>query len=138
MRALAAAVCLLAFAGCSKEGPEARIRKAFEAARGAVERGDAAGAAAVLSPKFAGPEGMDRAGARMFLAGVLGREKVGVTVLSQKVEVDGTRAVQSLDLILTGRAGGSLVPGDRGRRRFTFRWELRDGGWLIREAQWDY
>jgi len=137
VRALGA-VLLALLAACSREGPEGRIRKAFEGARGAVEAGDAAGAAAVLSPRFAGPEGMDRAGARLLLAGVLGREKVGVTVLSQKVEVQGTRAVQSLQLVLTGRAGGELIPGDRARRGLTLRWELRDGAWLVREAQWDY
>lgn len=137
MRALAA-VLLAALAACSREGPEARIRKAFEGARRAVETGDAGGAAAVLSPKFAGPEGMDRAGMRLLLGGVLAREKVGVTVLSQKVEVDGARAVQSLDLVLTGRLGGELMPGDRSRKSLTLRWELRDGAWLIREAQWDY
>jgi len=133
-----AAVLLAVLAGCSREGPEGRIRKAFEGARGAVEAGDAAGAAAVLSPKFAGPEGMDRAGARLLLGSVLGREKVGVTVLAQKVDVDGVRAVQTLELVLTGRAGGELLPGDRARKSLTLRWELRDGAWLIREAQWDY
>jgi len=133
-----AAALLAVLAACSREGPEGRIRKAFEGARGAVEAGDAAGAAAVLSPKFMGPEGMDRAGARLLLGGVLGREKVGVTVLSQKVEVDGARAVQSLELVLTGRAGGELLPGDRARKSLTLRWELRDGAWLVREAQWDY
>ncbi|NTV73145.1 MAG: DUF4440 domain-containing protein [Holophaga sp.] len=137
MRILAAAL-LAVLAACSREGPEGRIRKAFEGARGAVEAGDAARAAAVLSPKFTGPEGMDRAGARLLLGGVLGREKVGVTVLSQKVEVDGARAVQSLELVLTGRAGGELLPGDRARKSLTLRWELRDGAWLVREAQWDY
>lgn len=137
MRVLAAAL-LAVLAACSREGPEGRIRKAFEGARGAVEAGDAAGAAAVLSPKFTGPEGMDRAGLRLLLAGVLGREKVGVTVLSQKIEVDGARAVQTLELVLTGRAGGELLPGDRARKSLTLRWELRDGAWLIREAQWDY
>ncbi|BDU74438.1 hypothetical protein [Mesoterricola silvestris] len=137
MRA-AAAVLLAALAACSREGPEARIRRAFEGARGAVEAGDAAAASLVLSPKFAGPEGMDRAGARFFLGGVLAREKVGVTVLSQRIEVDGPRALQTLEVVLTGRTGGELVPGDRARKRLLLRWELRDGAWLIREAQMDY
>jgi len=133
----AAALCLLVLA-CSREGPEARIRKAFEGARRAVEAGDAPGAVKVLSPRFQGPEGLDRAGTGLFLAGVLGRQKVGVTVLSQKVELDGNRAVQTLDMVLTGRAGGELLPGERSRRTLVLRWELRDGDWAVREAQMDY
>jgi ketosteroid isomerase-like protein len=135
-RFLPAVASILVLAACGREGPEARIRKAFEASRRAVEAGDAAEAAAVLSPKFAGPEGMDRAGARLFLAALLRRQKVGVTVVSQKVEVEGPLAVQTLDLLLTGREGSALLP-DHSRKTLILRWELRDGAWSIREAQWD-
>lgn len=128
---------LAALLACSRESPEARIRKAFDASVRAVEAGDAPAATEALSPKFAGPEGMDRAGARLFLMGVLRQEKVGVTVFSQKVEVDGPRALQTVDLLVTGRTGGALLPGEHTRKTLTLRWELRDGDWRIRELAQD-
>ena len=134
-RDVSAVICLVALAGCRGEGPEARLRKAFADGVHALEAGDAAGAAALLSPEFQGPEGMDRSGARFFLQAVFRKEKVGVTVVFQKTEIQGTRAVQSVDLILTGRTGGSLVPAEEARHSLVIRWELRDRAWLIRELQ---
>lgn len=128
-------LCLAVLTACSPDSPETRIKKAFDASVRAVEAGDAAGASKVLSPAFTGPEGMDRAGARLFLAGLLREEKVGVTVFSQKIAVEGSLAVQSVDLLVTGRTGGSLLPGDRSRETLVLRWELRDGDWALRELQ---
>ena len=135
VRPVLALLCALSLAGCRREAPEARIQRAFDASLRAVEAGDAAGASEILSPKFAGPEGLDRAGARLFLTGELRREKVGVTVLSQKLEVDGPRALQEVDLLITGRTGGGLLPEETSRRSLVLRWELRGGDWLIREVQ---
>jgi len=136
-RRLLLCVCAILLAGCRQEGPEARIRKAFAGSVRAVEAGDAAGAAEPLSPKFAGPEGMDRQQARLYLLGVLRGKKIGVTVLSEKLTVEGPRAEQTVDLLLTGRGGGELLPQDSSRRTLVLRWELRDGKWLIREIQTD-
>lgn len=122
-------------AGCRPEAPEARIRAAFTACVRAVEAGDAAGAADLLSPGFTGPEGMDRAGARLFLIGILRREKVGVTVVAQQVEVREALALQTVELVLTGRSGGSLLPAEGSRKSLVIRWELRDGAWKIIEVQ---
>ncbi len=136
MRA-AAALLLVLLAGCARERPEARINRVFDEAVGAVQAGDAAGAAERLSPRFTGPEGMDRASARAYLAAILFREKVGVTVVGRRVEVRGAEAVQTVDLILTGRTGTGLLPQESSRRTLTLLWELRDGTWRIRELQTD-
>jgi hypothetical protein len=122
-------------AGCRRESPETRIREAFAACVRAVEAGDAAAAVDRLSAGFTGPDGMDRAGARLFLAGILRREKVGVTVVAERVEVRGSQAEQEVDLLCTGRAGGSLLPAEGSRKSLAIRWELRDGAWKIRELQ---
>jgi len=126
---------LLALAGCRGEGPEARIHRAFEAGRRAVEAGDGAGASQLLAPGFSGPDGMDRAGARLYLTAVLGRQKVGVTVLGDRLEVQGQRATQRVELLLTGRAGQGLLPDESSRRELVIRWECRDGAWRIREVE---
>ena len=126
---------LLALAGCRGEGPEARIHRAFETGRKAVEAGDAAAAAGLLAPGFTGPEGLDRAGARLYLAALLARQKTGVTVLGDRLEVDGPRATQRVELLLTARAGQGLLPDDTSRRDLVIRWELREGAWRIRELE---
>jgi ketosteroid isomerase-like protein len=133
-RALAfLATLILASPSCHRTGPEAAIRKAFQSSVDALEKGDASAAADVLSPSFLGPEGMDRAGAEFYLAGLLRSEKVGVTVFSDTLEVDGPRAVQKVQMVLTGRTGRSLLPEERGRATFLIRWERKDGDWKIRE-----
>ena len=128
-------VVLAILGGCRRGTPEQRIAAAFGRCVQAVEAGDPGGVLEVLSPAFSGPEGMDRGAAQLFLAGVLRREKVGVTVISQRLELDGQRALQQVDVLLTGRSGGELLPRDGSRRSFLIRWELRDGQWRIREVQ---
>lgn len=121
--------------GCGGPSPEAQVRSAFEACVEAVEAGDAAEAASRLSPRFEGPDGMDAGTAKLYLLGVLRREKVGVTVFSDRVEVRGTQARQTVELLLTGRGEGSLLPQDATRRRFLLRWERREGEWRLRELR---
>ncbi len=135
MRKRIASVCVLtALMACRSDNPEAQVRKAFEACRAAVEAGDAAAATAVLDPAFRGPEGMDRATARLFLMGTFRREKVGVTVVRNEVAVQGNEALQDVDLILTGRSGG-LLPQDASHRGFRLTWRKVEGAWLLREVQ---
>ncbi|GLH69683.1 hypothetical protein GETHPA_12160 [Geothrix rubra] len=125
---------LLALAACGRKAPEDQVRAAFEACRTAVEAGDAARAAAPLDADFRGPEGMDRATARLFLAGLLRRERVGVTVIRNQLRRDGPDILQEVDLVLTGRGGG-LLPEEASRRSFLLRWRQRGGDWKLAELQ---
>lgn len=135
MRKRIASVCVLtALAACRSDNPEAQVRKAFEACRAAVEAGDAAAATAVLDPAFRGPDGMDRAMARMFLLSTLRREKIGVTVLRNEVAVQGNEATQEVDLVLTSRSGG-LLPQDASHRGFRLTWRKGQSEWLLQEVQ---
>jgi hypothetical protein len=125
-------LCLLA---CHRESPEAAVARAFQDCVTAVETGDAEPVLKHLHADFAGPEGMDREMARLFLLGTLKREKVGVTVLSRAVEVRGRTATMTVSLILTGRRGGSLLPEESTRKNLVLRWDLRDDKWLLREVR---
>lgn len=125
---------LPALTACGRKDPEDQVRAAFEACRAAVEAGDAARAAAPLDPDFRGPEGMDRATARLFLAGLLRRERVGVTVIRNQVRRDGPDLVQEVEVVLTGRGGG-LLPEEASRRSFLLRWRQREGDWRLVEMQ---
>lgn len=124
---------LMGIAACRTDRPEEQVRAAFESCRAAVEAGDAATATASLDPTFRGPEGMDKATARLFLLGTLRREKVGVTVLRNEVAVRGSEAIQEVDLLLTGRSGG-LLPQDASNRHFRLRWRKAGGDWKLLEC----
>ena len=134
LRALLAMCLLVAGCACGRKSPEARVRAAFEGSRTAVEDGDAARAVAPLDAAFQGPEGMDKAATRLFLMGLLSRQKVGITVLRNEVRVEGPEATQAVDLLLTARGGG-LLPEDASRRSFLLHWREVDGTWRLREAE---
>ncbi|HNX30708.1 MAG TPA: hypothetical protein PKM35_03825 [Holophaga sp.] len=125
-------LALVALAGCREESPEAAIRKAFDACVEAIQDADPGGAAEVLSPGFAGPDGMTRDEARLYLAGILRREKVGVTVLASRVEAKGSRGTQSVEVLLTSRTGGALLPGEASRKLFVLQWERLEGHWRLK------
>jgi len=117
---------------CAPDSPETRVKRAFEACVKGLEVGDAGAVIERLDPKFAGPEGMDRNAAKLYLMGILRREKIGVTVFSSRVEVQGREALQTVELLLTSRDSG-LLPQDASRRAFLLRWTQREGAWRLRE-----
>jgi hypothetical protein len=119
-------------AGCRTESPEAQIRKAFEGCVAAIEQADPEPPIRILSPDFAGPENMTRDEAKLYLIGLLRQEKVGITVVSSRITVQGSQATQAVELVLTSRTGGNLLPQDASRRRFTLRWERQNGAWRLR------
>ena len=129
-RGIVGTAALVLFVGCAAQGPEA----AFEEALEGVRKGDARAVAERLSPRFEGPDGMDRGTAVFALAALFKGGKVGVTVLSQHVTLEGpSAATQTADLLFTHREGGALLPDDGGRRHALIRWERRGGAWLVRE-----
>jgi ketosteroid isomerase-like protein len=131
---LASACVLVALLACRSDKPEDQVRAAFEACRVAVEAGDAATAIAPLDPAFRGPEGLDKATARMFLLGTFRQEKIGVTVLRNEVVVRGSEALQEVELVLTGRSGG-LLPQDASQRGYRLRWRQAGGAWKLMDLQ---
>lgn len=118
--------------GCRDASPEAQVKAAFQRAVAAIEAGDAAGACEVLAPDFSGPEGLDRPSARLYLTGMLRREKVGITVFSDTLERKGNRLLQRVEVLVTSRAPGGLLPQDAGRRTYELTWEEVKGDWRLR------
>lgn len=111
------------------------MKRAFQDSVKAVEAGDAGEAASVLAQDFSGPEGMDKASAKLFLMGILKQEKIGITVLENRVDVQGTRAKESVNLLLTGRGGSGLLPDETSRHLFLLSWERQGRHWKLRELQ---
>ncbi len=120
---------------CRSERPEDAVRKAFEACVTAVEKGEVEPVSTRMHPRFSGPEGMDRAQGRLFLASILRRQKVGVTILSQALQMKGKVAFMQVELLLTGREGSGLLPNEASRRSFALRWELHEGDWKLQELK---
>jgi hypothetical protein len=133
--ALALFLLLVPILACRSESPEAQVKRAFETCVEAVESSDPGPAIELLAPDFSGPEGMGRDEAKLFLVGILRREKVGVTVFSSRIEVRGSRAEQSAELLLTSKSGSGLLPQEAGRHLFLLQWERQKGKWKLRQMQ---
>ncbi len=112
------------------------MRKAFKACVAGLEAGDASGATEVLASGFQGPEGMDKAAVRLYLLALLRKEKVGVTVLGDRIEVRGREALQSVEVLLTSRSpGGGFLPQETSRRTYLLHWRLEGGDWKLSSLQ---
>lgn len=133
-RIVLTALTLCSLPACRQGSPEDQVREAFAAAAEAVEKGDASAAVDMLSQDFEGPEGMDRGAARLYLMGMFRQQKVGVTVLANRVQINRDGALQAVELVLTAKGGG-LVPEDMGRRSFVIRWRKAGSHWKIRSME---
>lgn len=133
MRALyPVALILLNLLACARESPEARVKQAFEACLKGIESSDPGAVIERLDTRFEGPGGMDRNGAKLYLMGVMRRDKIGVTVFSNRIEIKGHEALQTTELLLTSHGGSGLLPQDASRRTFLLRWIEKDGAWRLR------
>lgn len=118
---------------CRPESPEARVQAAFDACVKGIEAKDPAAVIERLSPRFTGPEGMDRDQARLALLGHLRGQKLGITVLESRIEVKGARAEQAVDIFITGRGESQILPDDSTRKSFRLRWELVGDDWKLKD-----
>jgi hypothetical protein len=141
LAALAAALAGL-WAATRPEPPsdEALIRALLDEAAAAAQAGKVSEAVAGLSERFQG-EGLDRAGAKRLMAGlVLRRQWVAVRLAGVRVAVEGDRATARVDAVLAGGGAGKsladLLPAEADAHRFDLRLEREAGGWRIVTAAW--
>jgi hypothetical protein len=120
---------------CRPESPEAQVKRTFRDIVKAVESSDASGAVAPLAMDFEGPDGLDRGTLQYILMGVFREQKVGVTVVQESVRVDKRTATHDISLLLTGRAGKSLLPDESSRRTYRLTWTLKDKTWRLKRAE---
>ena len=133
-RFLLVALTICSLVACRHETPEAKVRAAFASCMVAVEKSDAGTVTDLLAPDFEGPEGMDRGAVRLYLMGVFRQQKVGVSVLANRVQIKRGEAVQAVDLVLIAKGGG-LLPEDAGRHGYLIRWREIKGDWKIRSVE---
>ncbi len=134
-RPLPVLTLVAALAGCRTDTPEAAIRKAFQACVEAVEASDAPGVVEHLHSTFRGPEGLERPQVQLYLMGLFRQGEVGVTVLANDVEVRGRQGVQRIEVFLTQKGPGRLLPEESSRRAFQLRWELHEKTWKLKEIR---
>jgi ketosteroid isomerase-like protein len=125
---------LLILCACRNDKPETLIREAFRTSVKNIEAGDAAGAVEILDSSFHGPDGLDKPSARLFLMGLFRQGKVGLSVVQDRIRVEGDRAFQEVELLLTQKSSGPL-PDEMSKRDFLLHWEKRKDKWLLREVQ---
>jgi hypothetical protein len=134
-RRLLLPIALIALAACRQESPEAKIQKAFDTCVKAIQEADPGAAVEMLSAQFSGPEGMTRDEAKLYLMGLLSREKIGITVFASRIVVQGSQGTQSVEAVLTSRSGASSLPQEASRRLFLLRWEHVQGTWRLRSLE---
>lgn len=129
-------LCLMA-AGCTREGPEARLRAAVDALGAAIEARDAGDIEDALATDFIGPDAMDREGARRLAALTFMRYRdVGVTLGPARIEMGEGHATVAFEALLTGGSGAVLPESARAYRVKTG-WTVEDGEWKVQSVDWD-
>ena len=133
--AMALLVAALA-AGCARTPPEQALREAFAGLQAAVEEGDAAGVAALLSDDFIGSGGLDRDGARRLSAlHFMRHREVGVLPGPLDIALQGDHARVRFGVVLSGGAG-RLLPDSAQAWDVDTGWRLVDGDWRMTSADW--
>ena len=129
-----ATLTLCSLLACKQGSPEDQVREAFAATIKAVEKSDSGSVSDSLAQDFQGPEGMDRGAARLYLMGVFRQQKVGVSVLANRIQINRDGALQVVELVLISKDGG-VIPQDMGRRSFVIRWRKTGDQWKIRSVE---
>lgn len=145
-RPLALALLLISL-GCTKTAPEAKISGLIDGAITAANEQRPGPIIDLLAEPFTGPRGMDRREAARVIYGQLlrmGKAKPGwVRVVStdRSIEVSpsGDQAEVVIDVLMARgaavRSPSDLLPTNADALRFTLRWALVDGDWVVRQAE---
>jgi ketosteroid isomerase-like protein len=134
LRALPAAALL---AACGRGDPERELRATIAKMARAIETHDPGDFLDHLADDFTRDSGaFGKLEAKRLLAGVMLRnEKIGVTAVVTRVEIEGDRARATLRVLATGGRGG-LLP-ERGQSwQFESSWRREGGAWKVFNAEW--
>ncbi len=122
---------------CTRPSDEQRIRAALEEMQVAMESGTPADFMRHVAEDFTGAEGqLDRNGLYNLLrAQVLGNSRIGVTLASTDIELEGNRATVRVAATVSG-GNGRWIPERGALYRIESGWRKQDGDWLCVNAQW--
>lgn len=130
-------VCI-GLAACARTPPEDALRDTISALQAHVEARDAAAVQGLLDEDFAGPDGMDRRGARQLATVMLMRHRnVGLRLGPLDVRLQGDdRATVHATAALTG-GSGALLPDSARAYRVESAWRRRGDDWRMLSLRWD-
>ncbi|MGI8560521.1 MAG: nuclear transport factor 2 family protein [Luteimonas sp.] len=135
MAAYVMGACIL-LAACTRTPHEQALREAVSGVQAALEARDASTLQAYLADDFIGPEGLDRRGARRMATLYLMRhDRIGVTLGSLDVTMQGSHARVRCTAALTG-GSGRLLPESGRVYALETGWRLDDGEWKLTSATW--
>lgn len=132
-----AAVLALTLAACGRSDPERELRATIDRMARAIEARRPDDFLDGLADDFTRETGaFDKRDARRLLAGLMVRnERITLAVAVTEVELSGSRARVSMQVLATGSSGG-LIP-ERGQAWiFETRWRREGNAWKAFNAEW--
>ena len=130
-------VLLLLLGACSRPSDEDQIRAAISQMQQAIEAGKPADFMRHVADDFTGDNGaLDKQGLHNLLrAQVLTHARIGISLVSQDVELQGDRATVKVAVTMTG-GSGRWLPERGSMQQIESGWRRQDGDWLCFNAQW--
>ena len=128
---------VLILGACARPSDEEQIRTAISEMQQAIEAGKPADFMRHIADDFTGGDGsLDRQGLHNLLrAQVLTNASIGISLVSQDVDLQGERATVKVTVTMTGGSGRWLP--ERGSvQKIESGWRRQDGDWLCINAQW--
>ena len=128
---------MMVVGGCSRSSDEQQLRDAIQTMQQAIEERHPSDFMDFVADDFtASDNGMDRRQLHDLLRlQVLRNERIGVSLVTRELSINGRRATVTLTATLTGSSGGWLP--ERGSiYSVTSGWRKDDGDWKLIQANW--
>jgi hypothetical protein len=123
------------------KGDEEAIRLVISDMAVAVEEGDVRGFMSHVSERYADDYGNDRNAIKAFIfMKVLRGGDINIFIRGLKLEIDGTRALGDLNVIMTSNAEvksiADILPEDSAGYSFSIVFEKEGKDWMVLNAEW--
>ena len=128
---------MMVVGGCSRSSDEQQLRDAIQTMQQAIEERHPSDFMDFVADDFtASDNGMDRRQLHDLLRlQVLRNERIGVSLVTRELSINGRRATVTLTATLTGSSGGWLP--ERGSiYSVTGGWRKDNGDWKLIQANW--
>jgi len=134
-------IVAVAFAGCSKETEESKVKKVITEIQAAGEEKEVKKIMTHISKTYSDPRGYNYEGIRGLLLGYFFRyPKISAYITGLTISVDGASAKAVFQAVLTsGEKTGSIkdiIPQELGVWDFDVVMKKESGGWMVVSAQW--
>lgn len=135
---LVMATLLLGLTACAKKPDEQQLRDAMAAMQSAIEERQPADFMSHVAADFAAPSAdmQSRQLHDLLRLQVLRNERIGVSLASSDIRIDGQRATVVALATFTGSSGG-WIPERGSVYKLSSGWRKDDGDWKLVQASWE-